>query len=97
MAVDKFGRTKESKKRPVVVERETTSSPIALHHINAHFRRRDGTNTPTNSINMDGKTITNVGDPTELQEVATKAYVDENIGTNRVSKLGDNMHGNEWK
>ena len=39
MAVDKFGRTRESKKRPVVVERETTSSPIALHHINAHFLR----------------------------------------------------------
>ena len=43
---------------------------------------------------MDGKTITNVADPTEYQQVATKAYVDENIDTNRVSKLDDNIHGN---
>ena len=94
MTVDKFGRTREFKKT-VIVERETiSSSPVALEHVNAHFLRRDGTNVPTSSINMDGKTITNVADPTSDQEVATKAYVDVNISTNRVSKLGDNMHGN---
>ena len=72
----------------------TSSSSVALEHVNAHFLRRDGTNVPTSSINMHGKTITNVADPTSDQEVATKAYVDVNIGTNRVSKLGDNMLGN---
>ena len=63
MPVDKFVRSREFK-RTVVLERETSPSPIALQYVNAHFLGRDGSNVPTSSINMDGKTISNVADPT---------------------------------
>ena len=80
MGIDKFGR---SGKSMVVTE------GVSLRCISKHFLRRDGTNTATGSINMTGNTLTNVSNPVNAQDIATKNYVD-----GKVSKSGDTMTGN---
>ena len=80
MPVDKFGR---SDKSMVVTE------GVSLRYISKKILRRDGTNTATGSINMTGNTLTNVSNPVNAQDIATKNYVD-----GKVSKSGDTMTGN---
>ena len=75
MGVDKFGRRDKS----VVV-----TKGVSLRCISNNFLRRDGTNTATGSINMTGNTHTNVSNPVNAQDIATKNYV-----YGKVSKSGD--------
>ena len=78
MSVDKFGRS--GKSNSVITKGVSLSN---------NFLRRDGTNTATGSINMTGNTLTNVSNPVNAQDIATKNYVD-----GKVSKSGDTMTGN---
>ena len=45
-------------------------------HINKNYVRSDGSTLVTGSIDMNGNTLTNVSDPVNPQDVATKQYVD---------------------
>ena len=85
MPVDKFGRS--GKSNSVITE------GVSLSYIGNNFLRRDGTNTATGSINMTGNTLTNVSNPVNDQDVATKTYVDTNSSSDKVSKSGDTMTG----
>ena len=69
MPVDQFGRMSDSK---IVTE------GVSLTYINNNFLRRSGTNTATGSIHMTGNTLTNVSNPVNAQDVATKNYVEQN-------------------
>ena len=84
MPVDKFGRSGNS---TVVTE------GFSLSYINNNFLRRNGTNTATGSINMTGNTLTNVSNPVNAQDIATKHYVDSSGSSDKVSKAGDTMTG----
>ena len=70
MPVDKFGRS--GKSNSVITE------GVSLSYIGNNFLRRDGTNTATGSINMTGNTLTNVSNPVNAQDIATKNYVEQN-------------------
>ena len=70
MPVDKFGRS--GKSNSVITE------GVSLRYINNNCLRRDGTNTANGSINMPGNTLTNVSNPVNAQDVATKNYVEQN-------------------
>ena len=67
MPVDKFGRSGTS---------STSGDGVSVSYVNNHFLQRNGTNTGTGSINMTGNTLTNVSDPVNVQDIATKNYVD---------------------
>ena len=69
MPVDKFGRMSDA---TIVAE------GVSLSYINNNFLRRSGANTATGSINMTGNTLTNVSNPVNAQDVATKNYVEQN-------------------
>jgi len=86
MSVDKFGR---SSFRPV-----SGRSGLSLRIVNNNFLRRDGTNTVTGPINMNGHKLKNASDPMDDQDVATKSYVDSIEAADKVSKSGDTMTGN---
>ena len=70
MPVDKFGRS--GKSNSVITE------GVSLSYIGNNFLRRDGTNTANGSINMTGNTLTNVSNPVNAQDIATKNYVEQN-------------------
>ena len=70
MPVDKFGRS--GKSNSVITE------GVSLRYINNNCLRRDGTNTAIGSINMTGNTLTNVSNPVNAQDIATKNYVEQN-------------------
>ena len=70
MPVDKFGSS--GKSNSVITE------GVSLSYIGNNFLRRDGTNTANGSINMTGNTLTNVSNPVNAQDIATKNYVEQN-------------------
>ena len=80
MPVDKFGR---SGKSTVVTE------GVSLGYINNNFLRRDGTNTATGSINMTGNTLTNVSNPVNAQDIATKNYPNTKMPRSGGTMMGD--------
>ena len=84
MPVDKFGRMSDAR---------TVTEGVSLSYVNTNFLRRSGTNTATGSINMTGNTLTNVSNPVNDQDVATKNYVDVSGSSGKVSKSGDTMTG----
>ena len=67
MPVDKFGRMSDTK---------TKDTGVSLTYIDNNYIRSDGTTPVSGSINMNGNTLYNVPDPVNLQDVATKEYVD---------------------
>ena len=70
MPVDKFGRMSDAG--------AVYTEGVSLRYINNNFLRRDGTNTAIGSINMTGNTLTNVSNPVNAQDIATKNYVEQN-------------------
>ena len=68
MPVDKFGRMSDTKTRDL---------GVSLTYINNNYVRRDGKTLVTGSIDMKGNTLTNVSDPVNPQDVATKKYADK--------------------
>ena len=67
MTVDKFGRMSDTK---------TRETGVSLTYINNNYVRSDGSTPVTGSIDMKGNTLTNVSDPENPQDVATKQYAD---------------------
>ena len=84
MSVDIFGRTKVENTQKVF------SAGVTLTQINNAFLRRDGGNAATDSIDMGSHKIVNAAEPTDMQDVATKNYVDSKAV---VSRSGDSMTG----
>ena len=68
MPVDKFGRMSDAK---------TRDTGVSLTYNNNNYIRSDGTTPVSGSINMNGNTLYNVSDPENLQDAATKKYVDK--------------------
>ena len=73
MPVDKFGRMSDTK---------TMDTGVSLTYINNNYIRSDGGTPVTGSINMGGNTLYNVSNPENIQDVATKKYVDNLIAEN---------------
>ena len=67
MPVDKFGRMSDTK---------TRDTGVSLTYINDNYIRSDGSTPVTGYIDMKGNTLTNVSDPENTQDVATKQYAD---------------------
>ena len=70
MPVDKFGRMSDTK---------TRDTGVSLTYINNNYVRSDGSTPVTGSIDIKGNTLTNVSDPVNPQDVATKEYADTTI------------------
>ena len=68
MPVDKFGRMSDTK---------TRDTGVSLTYINNNYVRSDGSTPVTGSIDMKGNTSTNVFDPVNSRDVATKKYADK--------------------
>ena len=83
MPVDKFGRMSDTK---------TKDTGVSLTYNNNNYIRSDGATPISGSINMNGNTLYNVPDPENLQDSATKKYVDnlmaENVGEGNISGGG---------
>ena len=83
MPVDKFGRMSDTK---------TRDTGVSLTYINNNYIRSDGRTPVTGSINMKGNTLFNLPNPENLQDAATKKYVDnliaENVGEGNISGGG---------
>ena len=63
MPVDKLGRMSDAK---------IIDTRVSLTYINNNYIHRNGGNTVSGSINMNGNTLYNVSDPVNPQDVATK-------------------------
>ena len=70
MPVDKFGRMSDTK---------TKDTGVSLTYINKNYIRCDGGNPVTGSIDMRGNTLYNISNPVDVQDVATKGYVDKTL------------------
>ena len=81
MPVDKFGRMSDTK---------TKDTGVSLTYINNNYVRSDGGTPISGSLDMRGNTIYNVADPVYPQDVVTKVYVDNTIGSGVIGrKIGD--------
>ena len=74
--VDKFGRSAHKRTENISVE------GASLSYINDNFIRNNGSGQMTGVLNMGGNKISNVHDPVDNQDVATKQYVDSNMSEN---------------
>ena len=83
MPVDKFGRMSDTK---------TKDTGVSLTYINNKYIRSDGGTLVSGSINMNGNTLFNLPNPENIQDAATKKYVDnliaENVGKGNISGGG---------
>ena len=83
MPVDKFRRMSDAK---------TKDTGVSLTYINNNYIRSDGSTPVSGSINMNGNTLFNLSNPENLQDAATKKYVDnliaENVGEGNISGGG---------
>ena len=83
MPVDKFGRMSDTK---------TKDTGVSLTYINNNYIRSDGGTPVSGSLNMNGNTLFNLPNPENLQDAATKTYVDnlmaENVGEGNISGGG---------
>ena len=71
---------------------KTRDTGVSLTYINNIYVRRDGSTPVTGSIDMKGNTLTNVSNPVNPQDVATKEYADKvGGGETATIKL---QHGN---
>ena len=68
MPVDKFGRMSDVK---------TRDTRVSLTYINNNYVRSDGSSPVSGSIDMKGKTLNNVSDPVNPQDVTTKECADK--------------------
>lgn len=93
MPVDKFGRTDGSNNMPAPIQRLVVSGGVTLSQVTDTFLQRNGGNAATGDLNLDSHKLTNVGNPADDQDAATKHYVDSNV-SGRVLKNGDTMTGN---
>ena len=71
---------------------KTRDTGVSLTYINNNYIRSDGSTPVTGSINMNDNTLFNLPDPENLQDAATKKYVDnliaENVGEGNISGGG---------
>lgn len=72
MPVDKFGRSHE-------IATTQVTEGASLPYIHDNFLRTDGTGEMTGALNLGHNKITNVIDPIDQQDAATKAYVERAI------------------
>ena len=82
MSVDKFRRMSDAK---------TRDTGVSLTYINNNYIHSDGDTPVSGSIDMKGNTLYNVLDPVNLQDVATKEYVD---GRTHMIAVHPSYHGN---
>ena len=86
MPVDKFGRDPS--------EGYVSDTGVSVRYINNNFLRKDGSGSATGPLDMGKNRISNVVDPIDEQDVATKHYVDRpvqgamNMSGNRIMRLG---------
>ena len=74
--VDKFGRSAHKRIENISVK------GASLSYINDNFIRNNGTAQMTGVLDMGNNKISNVHDPVDNQDVATKHYVDSNMNEN---------------
>ena len=83
MPVDKFGRMSDAK---------TKDTGFSLTYITSNYIRSDGGTPVSGSLNMNGNTLFNLPNPENLQDAATKKYVDnlmaETVGEGNISGGG---------
>ena len=72
------------------IRKKVFSAGVTLTQLKDVFLSHDGGNTATDSIDMGSQKIVNVAEPTDLQDVATKNYVDSKAV---VSRSGATMTG----
>ena len=77
MPVDKFGRMSDTK---------TKDTGVSLTYINNNYVCSDGTTPVTGSIDMGGNALNNLPKPVNLQDVATKEYVDNTKGIDMIER-----------
>ena len=86
MSVDKFGRHSSGQMY--------TEPGVSVRYVNNNFIRRDGSNEVEGDLSMNTHKITNLSEPTEAQDAATRGYV-KNFTRNNFLKLDgtNNMEG----
>jgi len=73
-----------------------TASTISDFDTQVRTSRLDQMAVPTGSVSLNTQKVTNLADPTAVQDAATKNYVDtanSTLGSAKVSKAGDSMSG----
>ena len=87
MSVDKFGRQSSGQSSAIAPR-------TSVRYINNNFIRRDGSNDVEGDLSMNTHKITNLSEPTEAQDAATRGYI-KNFTRNNFLKLDgtNNMKG----
>ena len=79
MSVDKFGRQS--------LDQSSAMAPgTSVRYVNNNFIRRDGSNEVEGDLSMNTHKMTNLSEPTEAEDAATRGYV-KNFTRNNFLKL----------